>query len=156
MDFEVQKFTRRCAASDRELAAGEVFYSALIADGAEVLRQDFSEDQWKGPPEKSLGWWKSEVPDPKANRLHWAPNDVMLHYFRELQNQDHKRDVAYILALLMLRRRIFKLEASETTPEGHEVMMMYCPRAEEEYQVLVCHPTESQAAAIQSPCQLPH
>ena len=126
-----------------------MFYSALIAEGAEVLRQDFAEDQWKGPPENSLGWWKSEVPDPKANRLHWAPNDVMLHYFKELQNQDHKRDVAYILALLMLRRRIFKLEASEVTAEGHEVMMVFCPRAEEEYQVPVCHPTEAEAAAIQ-------
>ena len=114
-----------------------------------MLRQDFAEDQWKGPPENSLGWWKSEVPDPKANRLHWAPNDVMLHYFKELQNQDHKRDVAYILALLMLRRRIFKLEASEVTAEGHEVMMVFCPRAEEEYQVPVCHPTEAEAAAIQ-------
>lgn len=149
MDFEVQKFTRRCAASERELAAGESFYSVLVPEGADVVRQDFAAENWQGPPETALGWWKSEVPDPKANRLHWAPNDVMLHYFKQLQQRDDKNEVAYILALLMIRRRIFKLEATESTPEGHERMMVYCPKTEEEYQVLVCTPTEAQVSQIQ-------
>ena len=51
MDFEVQKFTRRCATTERELAAGEVFYSVLIAQGADVVRRDYAEESWEGPPE---------------------------------------------------------------------------------------------------------
>ena len=149
MDFEVQKFTRRCATTERELTAGEVFYSVLIAEGADVVRRDYAEECWEGPPEKSIGWWKSEVPDPRANRLQWAPNEVMLHYFRQLQSQGEKREVLYILTLLLIRRRIFKLETTESLPFGHEVMVIYCPKTEEEYQVPVCTPTEDQVAKIQ-------
>ena len=51
MDFEVKRCTRRCAASDRELQPGEPFYSMLIQQGAELVRQDFAESHWQGPPE---------------------------------------------------------------------------------------------------------
>ena len=149
MEFEVQKFTRRCATTERELAAGEVFYSVLIAQGADVVRRDYAEESWEGPPEESIGWWRSEVPDPQANRLHWAPNEVMLHYFQQLQSHDEKKAILYILTLLMIRRRIFKLEATESLPSDQEAMVVYCPKTEQEYQVPVCTPTEDQVVQIQ-------
>ena len=34
LDFEVQRCTRRCAATDRELKPGETFYSTLVVVGA--------------------------------------------------------------------------------------------------------------------------
>ena len=42
MDYEVQRFTRHCATTGRELAPGEEFYTALVAEGAEVRRLDFA------------------------------------------------------------------------------------------------------------------
>ena len=60
MDFEVQRFTRRCAATDRELAPGELFYSVLLAEGAEVVRHDYAAEAWNGPTVRAApGWWKS-------------------------------------------------------------------------------------------------
>ncbi len=86
MDFEVQRFTRRCAATDRELAPGELFYSVLLAEGAEVVRHDYAAEAWNGPPVEALGWWKSQLPaaDAKPKKPQWAPNDVMLRLFDEL------------------------------------------------------------------------
>ena len=41
MDYDVQRFTRHCAASGRG-SPGEEFYTALVVDGAEVRRLDFA------------------------------------------------------------------------------------------------------------------
>ncbi len=149
IDFEIQKFSRRCASTGRELAPGEAFYSVLVAEGAEVIRLDYSTESWSGAPDDAVGWWKSEVPDPKSNRLQWAPNDVMLHYFQQILAQDNKKEVCYVLTLLMIRRRIFKMEATERDAQGREVLHVYCSRTEEEYQVPVATPGEEDAAAIQ-------
>lgn len=150
IDFEIQKFSRRCASTGRELGPGEVFYSVLVAEGAEVVRLDYSAESWSGPPDNAIGWWKSEVPDPKAQRLQWAPNDVMLHYFQQILPQEDKQQVCYVLTLLMIRRRIFKMEATERDDQGREVLHVYCSKTEEEYQVPVCTPTEEDAAEIQN------
>ena len=95
MDFEVQRFTRRCAATDRELAPGESFYSVLLAEGAQVVRHDYAAEVWTGPPADALGWWKSQLPsaDAKPKKPHWAPNEVMLQLFDELAERPDQADL---------------------------------------------------------------
>ena len=152
LDFEVQKFTRRCAKCQRELARGERFYSVLEVEGADVIRRDYGQECWEGAPDRVLGWWRSEVPDPRAQRVHWAPNDVILHYFLQVHEDPDKLDLAYVLALLMIRRRIFRLESEESEPcEQPEPprMRVYCPRNETEYRITVAEPGQERALAIQ-------
>ena len=149
LDFEVQRFTRVCAKTGRALKPGDSFYSALVRDGSDVSRQDVVADAWDGPPEDCLAWWKSEVPDPKAKRIHWAPHDVMLHYFSELEDQADQTDVRYVLSLLMIRRRVFRLEGTETDDAGHESMILFCPRNENEYRVDVTTVSQDRAREIQ-------
>lgn len=149
LDFEIQRCSRRCAATDRELAPGEVFYSVLIAEGADVVRYDYSPEAWQGPPEEAIGWWKSTMPEPSSKRVNWAPNDVLLDYFQQLQTQDQQADTCYILTLLLIRRRIFRLEESEVDPSGREQLVVFCPRNEVEYRVPVDSPSEPRIAQIQ-------
>jgi hypothetical protein len=148
LDFEIQRCTRRCAQSDRELAPGEVFYSALVAEGADVTRFDFAEKEWSEPPDGTICWWKSKMPDPKANRLQWAPNDAILHYFEQLAQAPEKADTRFVLALLMIRRRIVRLENNEIDDQGRQIMVLYCPRNEKEYRVSEVHPTEARVEEI--------
>ena len=68
MDYEVQRCTRHCCATGRELAPGEEFYSVLIAEGAELVRLDYAVEAWEGPPEGAVGWWKSQMPNPQRQR----------------------------------------------------------------------------------------
>ena len=149
IDFEVQRCTRQCAKTERELRPGEVFYSVLLTEGSEVVRRDYAAEAWEGAPENALGWWKSQMPESNANRLHWAPNDVMLHFFIELEGQQDKLDERFVLALLLVRRRIVRLEDSETDTDGREVMVLYCPRNEKEYKVPVVSPTQERIQEIQ-------
>ena len=104
----------------REFAPGEWYYSAVIAEGDELKRFDYAAEVWQGPPENAVGWWKSQVPDKTSRRKHWAPNDVMLNFFDELAASPDKQDMRYVLTLLLVRRRVFRLEEEERDAEGRE------------------------------------
>jgi len=206
LDFEVQRCTRKCAKTDRDLKPGETFFAALVVEGADVVRLDYAAEAWEGPPENAIGWWKSQMPDPKANRMHWAPSDVMLHYFEQLgpetldgdeeeavaiadgsadvsvdvgedecraddegangltgrePSSHHNADVRYVLALLMVRKRICRLEDSETMLEEDdevdaedtelegENLILYCPRNEKTYRVPVVEPDAERIQEIE-------
>jgi hypothetical protein len=131
------------------LAPGEQFYSALVSEGAELVRLDYSVDAWRGPPQNALGWWKSRMPVASEKRMHWAPNDVMLELFEQLEEQPDKQDMRYVLALLLVRRRVMRLEEKELDANGAEVLVLYCPRRETSYRALERAPQESRIDEIQ-------
>ncbi|MGE0534483.1 MAG: hypothetical protein AB7O68_05880 [Pirellulales bacterium] len=151
MDYDVQRCTRRCATSGRELADGETFYSVLVAEGNAVRRVDYASEAWNGPPSSDvLGWWRSQMPtrDQKKGRL--APNDVLLGYFHELEHQPEEQDTRYVLALLLVRRRVLRLEESESPAEGRSELILYCPREDTTYRVRDASPDEARATEIQN------
>ena len=73
----------------------------------------------------------------------------MLHYFEQLATEPEKEDTRYVLALLMLRRRLLRLDETQTDDEGREVMSLYCPKKEAEYKVPVTDPNAEQIGKVQ-------
>jgi hypothetical protein len=149
MDYEVQRSARHCFVTGREFAPGESYYSVLVAEGAELKRYDYAADAWQGPPAEAVGWWKSQVPDRTTARKHWAPNDVMLHFWDELAEQPDKQDMRYVLTLLLIRRRVFRLEEETRDDQGREVLAVYCPRREATYHVPAVPPEPARVEQIQ-------
>jgi hypothetical protein len=150
IDFDVQRCTRRCAALERELAPGETYYSVLLERGSDIVRRDYSAAGWQGPPEGSLGWWKSQMPDASGvKKAALAPSEVLLQYFEQLEGDPAQQDLRYVLALLMIRRRIMRLEDTDHGEGGQEVLVLACSRNEAEYRTPVAVPNEERAAEIQ-------
>jgi len=81
--------------------------------------------------------------------MHWAPNEVILHFFEELGQQPARQDMRYVLALLLVRRRVLRLEEEEKNEQGQEVLVLYCPRREATYRVPAIVPDESRIQEIQ-------
>lgn len=148
LDFDVQKFTRVCAVTQHEFKPGETFYAYLIRDGGATVRRDVCVDAWEGPPEDCMAWWKSSVPDVHAKKMHWAPDDVMLHFFEETEGKPDEQDVRYLLTLLLIRRRLFKL-MDTVQEEGGQLLVVECSRNESEYSVPVVELTADRAVEIQ-------
>lgn len=149
MDYEIQRCTRHCSVTERDLAPGEDFYSALVSDGAELVRLDYSIDAWSGPPQNAVGWWKSRMPVANEKRMRWAPNDVMLEFFEQLEQQPDKQDMRFVLALLLVRRRVMRLEEKELAENGAEILVLYCPRRQTTYKVPESAPEDSRIEEIQ-------
>lgn len=149
MEYDHVRCTRHCATTGRELQPGETFYSTLTAEGAKLVRRDYSAEAWQGPPEGNVGWWKSHLPAREGQRLHWAPNDVMLELLDQLADDPAHADMRYVLALLLVRRRVCRLEETEHDESQQEMLVLYCPRREVEYRIPVATPDEQRIVAIQ-------
>lgn len=149
LSYEIQNFTRKCAVTGRELQPGEEYYSCLVVEGAAVIRTDYCLDAWTEPPKGTIGWWKARVAFPSSRKMAWAPNDVMLNYFLELEQRADSEDVRYILALLMTRRRVFRMEEVADI-DGRECMRVFCPKNEREYTIPVVEPAPDRIVCIQN------
>jgi hypothetical protein len=159
LDFEVGRCTRRCAATNREIAPGETCYSVLEVQGAEVVRSDFSREGWQGPGTSAMSWWITQVPLPTAKRIKLAPNDVLLELFDELADQPAQQDMRYVLSLLLIRRRVLRVDlASEqindasipvNTATSSDSLVVYCPKRNTTYIVPVFVPSPSRIDEIQ-------
>jgi hypothetical protein len=119
----------------------------LVAEGADVLRRDYCLEAWNGAPEKCLGWWKSRLPLESSTKPKLAPNDVLLELFDCWADELEKQDARYVLALLLVRRRVLRVEEEIEPPEN--VLNVYCPRRETGYQVVIVEPAPERIAEIQ-------
>lgn len=150
MDYEVERCTRHCAATERELREGEEFFSVLVSERGEVRRHDYAADAWTGPPEAALAWWKSRLPTREAKKGELAPNEVLLRLFQGLEDVPQQLDMRYVLALLLVRRRVLREEDTEPDTAGLEVLVLYCPRDETTHRVVVTMPDERRTEEIQA------
>jgi len=59
----------------------------------------------------------------------------MLQFWDELAEQPDRQDMRYVLTLLLIRRRVFRLDEEKRDEQGHEWLSIYCPRREMTYEV---------------------
>jgi hypothetical protein len=149
LEFDVRSCSRRCASTDRELEPGDVYFSVLEAEGAELVRRDYSVEAWEGGPEESVGWWRSRVPVKDGSKPKLAPTDVMLNLFVALDGRPEDEPFRYLLGLLLLRRRAVRREHAQQNEDGREVLTVFCPRRDEQFKLLVAEPDAAQAEQLQ-------
>ena len=150
LEFHIKKATRLCHQTGERLAPGEPFYSVLITEEHEIVRQDFSTAAWDGAPEDALAWWKSDMPDEEGTKVNLAPDEVVLRYFEQLMASNEQPDMTFVLALLMIRKRIMRLEGSEQDDQGNELMVVSCSKNEQEYKVPTTSPDADEIEEIQA------
>jgi hypothetical protein len=108
-------------------------------------------------PESAFAWWRSRIPEPTAKKIKLAPNDVLLELFDELADRQDQHDLRYVLTLLLVRRRVLRLDipAEQVGPlrtecqRADENMIVYCPKRDTTYQVLVAMPDSARIDEIQ-------
>lgn len=148
IDFEVTHCSRHCAASGRTLAPGETYFSTLHIDAGKPVRRDCSAEEWRGAPDDTIAWWKAVVPRGDASKPKLAPQDVLLNLFTELADRSDEADFRYVLGLLLIRRRILKLEETRRDAEG-ELLVLDCPRRNEQFELRATTPDPTQTEQLQ-------
>jgi hypothetical protein len=151
LELDIQRATRQCAVTARKLEPGEAFFSTLHFEGSDVVRRDFAVESWQGPPDGAFGWWKSRVPVSDSQMPKLAPNDVLLELFIQLADQPQRRQMRYVLSLLLFRRRVLRLEDRVVDGQGDEParLVAYCARNDQTYEVLEVVPDDRQIDVIQ-------
>ncbi|MEC9094111.1 MAG: hypothetical protein VX438_15490 [Planctomycetota bacterium] len=149
MNFEFKRRSKICSKTDRELGPGEKYFSILFEQDGEVVRNEIAEVAWEGAPENCISWWQSRIPERDPNKFFWAPNDVGIDSFESFLNDEAKQVERFVLALLLIQKRIFKLVDTEKGEDGGETIYLSCNRRGSNYEVAVCHPESEEIDSIQ-------
>ena len=103
-NFDIKRNARKCCQTDKALRPGDCFFSELVeTENGQLERKDYAEDQWTGMAENAIGWWKQTVPQLESGKIYWAPNEVLLSYFRSLMQLPQQAEAAFVMALLLVR-----------------------------------------------------
>jgi len=150
MDYETPRSTMHCAATGRELQENETYWSVVYDRPEGLERLDYCEEAWQGPPADALCVWRTRVPVKEQEQKPLVDTSVMLDVFCGLQEQDDpdKINFRYILALLLMRKRILKLEDT-CREDDREFLVVSCRQTESTYRVLDPHLTEDRIAGVQ-------
>ncbi|MBW3541577.1 MAG: hypothetical protein KY476_15015 [Planctomycetes bacterium] len=116
MDYRLRPIGRTCAASGEPLPPGSRCVSALVERDGELVRLDFAEAHWSGPPEGTIGHWRSRASDAGAPGSQPLDPDSLMEHFERLCEEDvpATEKLRYVLALLLLQKKRLKLEGSRT------------------------------------------
>lgn len=151
-DYEIQPLSLRCALTGRELKAGEFYYSALRESPQGFVRQDYCVEAWAGPPEGVIGFWRSKVPEASATkRTQIVDDSVVLEFFHRLDGEQeaYKINFRYILALLLMRRKVLKLAGTERQ-DDREILILRSPSSGKQHRVVNPNLAEDQLVALQA------
>ncbi len=108
-EYKVNRCSRRCCVEDRPLRDGEWYYSVVIESGEDLIRREYAASAWTEPPEGTVGWWKCRMPESGQRKMVLAPDPVLVETLRQMEHDDQRKPLAFLLALTLLRRRILRM-----------------------------------------------
>jgi hypothetical protein len=117
-DWTIQSRSGRCAATGRDFAEGEFFYTLLFRERAGFRREDISEEAWKSrdAARQPYSFWRSKFEPPPAappEALGRETAEDLLRRYMSGHDEGHA-NARYILALMLERKRLLKqIEAKE-------------------------------------------
>jgi hypothetical protein len=150
IDYQIQPNTRRCFLTGRELTPGEKIYSVLLDEGGQLVRHDYGGDVWQGPPVGAFSFWAGRVPAPDHNKRPRIDDEMLIECFTRLEGQSDPGRVnfRYIVALLLMRRKRLKFQASQSE-DGHEVLRLRDARTGALHDVVNPGLTDEEMASVQ-------
>ncbi|MBE6428379.1 MAG: hypothetical protein E7028_07365 [Planctomycetaceae bacterium] len=140
-----------CCVTHRKFYPGEEYVSVLFEGGGNCVRKDYSLEAWQShAPEKYLAMWKTRAPsqtEPRKSRT--AINDLLLAMFDQLRESGETPDKLYVLSLLLVRRRIMRLE-EQFDENAARYLRLYSQFRDEYYQIPAAYPTPKRQEEIQT------
>ncbi|GAB4160970.1 MAG: hypothetical protein Tsb009_38270 [Planctomycetaceae bacterium] len=123
MNYQVKPIGKTCEATGQPLVPGTICHSVLLERDGKVVRLDYADENWTGPPENAIGCWKTIVPDVETSQPKQLDPDSLFHCFEQMcEDANPAQDkLRYVLALLLIQKKRLKIENSYHDGES-EVM----------------------------------
>ena len=119
---DIARPTGRCAATGGAIEPGQTFVATLAEADAGLTRLDYSAAAWEGgarpePPLLFVGSWRTIMPEPDARPRMFIDDDALIDLFEQLGEATEAKRLAlrYVLALILVRKRLLRLEGSDGT-----------------------------------------
>ena len=131
-EYNISKTAGQCVVCQRALEPGEEFVAAVREAGEELLREDYCPTCWdaKGDAEDEpdvLGVWRARVPQPQEKRKLFVDDDLLRNFFERLEGAEDEAKVSfrYVLALVLMRKKLLVYDRMDRRDDGSEVWQMH-------------------------------
>ncbi len=121
-EWTIQSRSTQCAATGREFADGEYFYTLLFDEPTGMRREDLSEEAWKERNDsvQPYSFWRSKFemppPAPPEAVTKQTAEDLLRRYMEE--NSAQHAAARYLLAVMLERKRLLKEVEAKTGSDG--------------------------------------
>lgn len=119
-EYDLTKTTGQCSVTGRPFEAGETFYSVVLETPDGLERRDICEQAWQGPPEGTLCHFKTRMPQKDEPKKTFVDDTVLVEVFCGLADakEPTKLRFRFVLALILLRKRLLKYERTLRQADG--------------------------------------
>ena len=124
--WHIARRTRTCAATGSPIEPGQPFFSALVEADDDFRRLDYAVDVWPTvAKDEFFSYWKNKPADVGASQAPKVDFERLLAFFDSLEGAEEpgKRLFRYVLALVLGRRRLLRLDDMSRTAEGDRLIV---------------------------------
>lgn len=129
--YESARPTHVCASTGRPLEAGERYIATLTdsPESDELVRLDFTAEAWDAgarPDQPMIAVWRPTEADRESERSLLMGTDDLLGLFEGMEAADEGRAAVfrYLLALMLLRKRLFRVVDQRVGDTGRPVLQL--------------------------------
>ena len=150
MDYQLKPIAKICEATGDPLDPGSTCHSALVERDGQLLRVDFSEAGWNGPPEGTVGHWQTVVPAAQENKTKPLDTDALMRCFEQMVEEANPAQdkFLYVISLLLLQKRRLKIEGSRQE-DSTELLQLIGSRGEGPFEVRDQQLSDEEVAQLQ-------
>ncbi len=152
MEWEIKRSSNGCLLCNKGFSEEEEYYSALFDEGNAFIRKDFCTPCWgKGKEGGPFSFWKTKAPKKDRSVKTFLNTEVLLDMFMRLEgnSETHQKNLRYVLALYLIRKKVFKLKSFKRQSE-EEIITLFFPKEDREFDVYNPNLKEEEIKAITS------
>ena len=150
-DWTISKSSHACSVTGKTFEVGDDYYSALQENDDSFARFDFSPEAWENTDKsRFFSFWRAKVTPENEKKKLVIDVEAFYTFFASLEEaeSENKRLFRYLVALILTRKRVLRLDEIEKTPEG-DYLILFDRRADKEHRVFSPEATEEQLIEVQ-------
>lgn len=129
-DYDISRTSGQCLACQKPLEPGEEFVATVREVEEELQREDFCLDCWQrrqgeGSAEH-FGVWRARVCPPQEKKRLLVDDSLIIDFFDRLEDAQTPAKISYrfVLALVLMRKKILVYEGMGKSPDGQDLWRM--------------------------------
>lgn len=155
-EYNIRKTSGQCSTCDKQIDPG-VEFTATVSEGPdELVRNDYCDACAETLSEETLAAvlckWRTIAPHPEEKKKLLVSDDLLVNLFERLSETEDpsKINFRYVLALVLMRKKLLIYDRMSTDDEGQETWSMHLKGSDPPDEHLVIDPklTEDQIAEV--------
>ena len=154
MDWEISNLARQCSGCEHAFAEEDEVFSGLCDEKTAFVRRDYCEACWgRMDCAEFYSNWRTRMPKKDETPKRFVDDDVLLNFFYRLEGEEEELKVnfRYVLALLLIRKKLLKFKSLRREGE-QEWLILFDRREDRNHEVLNPDLAAEQLTSVTEEC----